>query len=164
MLDCMPPHRRIQDFFRGRLKDEFIRMCTDCTAVKTQLLMVLFLTNTVITIHVLAKSHSHHYPGPRRTGTFPEQKPPSKQFRNYSQTYLTLKSKLLNVGKVLLLAKQTQDYAEKTRGSGIEVTQIYTEKPEMPPVTFVGNLCKIHHLLFSKIADVHGIEVHDDRT
>jgi len=72
----------------------------------------------------------------------------SKQFRNYSQTYLTLKSKLLNVGKVLLLAKQTQVYAEKTRGSGIEVTQKYTEKPEMPPVTFVGNLCKINAVLF----------------
>jgi len=31
-------HRRIQDFFRGGLKDDFIRMCTDCIAVKTQLL------------------------------------------------------------------------------------------------------------------------------
>jgi len=31
-------HRRIQDFFRGGLKDEFIRMCTDCIAAKTQLL------------------------------------------------------------------------------------------------------------------------------
>ena len=31
-------HRRIQDFFRGELKDKFIRMCTDCIAVKTQLL------------------------------------------------------------------------------------------------------------------------------
>jgi len=40
-------HRRIQDFFRGRLKDEFIRKCTGCTAVKTQLLMGLFLTNMV---------------------------------------------------------------------------------------------------------------------
>jgi len=31
-------HRRIQDFFRGGLKNEFIRMCNDCIAVKTQLL------------------------------------------------------------------------------------------------------------------------------
>jgi len=31
-------HRWIQDFFRGVLKDDFIRMCTDCIAVKTQLL------------------------------------------------------------------------------------------------------------------------------
>jgi len=31
----------------------------------------------------------------------------------------------------------------------------------MPLVTFVGILCKIHALLCSKIADVHGIEVHD---
>jgi len=36
----------------------------------------------------------------------------------------------------------------------------------MPPVTFVGSLCKIHAvgLLCSKIAGVHGIEVHDVRT
>ena len=36
----------------------------------------------------------------------------------------------------------------------------------MSPVTFVGSLCKIHAegLLCSKIADVHGIEVHDVRT
>jgi len=29
------PHRRIQDFFRRGIKDEFIRMCIDCIAVKT---------------------------------------------------------------------------------------------------------------------------------
>ena len=36
----------------------------------------------------------------------------------------------------------------------------------MSPVTFVGSLCKIHAvgLLCSKIADVHGIDVHDVRT
>jgi len=39
----------------------------------------------------------------------------------------------------------------------MEVTQNYTKKPEMPPVTFVGSLCKIHALLFSKIADVHDV-------
>jgi len=34
----------------------------------------------------------------------------------------------LNVGKVLLFAKQTQGHAEKTRGAGIEVTQkLYKE-------------------------------------
>jgi len=36
----------------------------------------------------------------------------------------------------------------------------------MPPVSFVGSLCKIHAvgLLCSKIADAHGIQVHDVRT
>jgi len=34
----------------------------------------------------------------------------------------------------------------------------------MPPVIFVGSLCKIHDVLCSKIADVHGTEVHDVRT
>jgi len=38
------------------------------------------------------------------------------------------------------------------------------KKPEMPPVTFVGGLCKFHAVLRSKIADVIGIEVHDYRT
>ena len=67
------------------------------------------------------------------------------------------KSNLLNVRKLLLLAKQTQVHAEKMRGAGIEVTQNYTTKPEMPPVTFVGILCKIRAVLCSKIADV-GLE------
>jgi len=31
----------------------------------------------------------------------------------------------------------------------------------MPPVTFIGSLCKIHVALCSKIADAHGIEVHN---
>jgi len=86
-----------------------------------------------------------------------EQKRSSKQFRNYSQTYLTLKNNLLNARRVLLLAKQAQDHAEKTRGAGIEVTQNYTKKPAMPPVTFVGSLCKIHAVLRSKLADVHDV-------
>ena len=34
----------------------------------------------------------------------------------------------------------------------------------MSPVTFVGSLCTILAILCSKIADVHGIEVHDVRT
>jgi len=69
----------------------------------------------------------------------------------------------LNVGKVLLLAKQTQVHAEKTRVAGSEVTN-YTKKPEMQPVTFVVSLCKLYAvglILCSKIADVHGIEVND---
>jgi len=33
----------------------------------------------------------------------------------------------------------------------------------MPPVTFIGSLCKIYVVLCSKIADVHRIEVHDVR-
>jgi len=64
---------------------------------------------------------------------------------------------LLNVRNVLLLAKQTQVHTEETRGVGMEVTQSYTKKPEMPQVTFVVNLCKIHALMFSKIADVHDV-------
>jgi len=64
---------------------------------------------------------------------------------------------LLNVRNVLLLAKQTLVRTEETRGVGMEVTQNYTKKPEMPPVTFVVSLCKIHTLLFSKIADVHDV-------
>jgi len=52
---------------------------------------------------------------------------------------------------------------KKTRGAGIVVTQNYTKKREMP-VTFLGSLCKIHAVLCSKIADVHGIEVHYVRT
>ena len=46
---------------------------------------------------------------------------------------------------------------EKMRGAGIEVTQNYTKKPEMPPITFVGILCKIRAVLCSKIADVHDV-------
>jgi len=53
---------------------------------------------------------------------------------------------LLNVRKLLLLAKQTQVHAEETHGAGMEVTQNNTKKPEMPPVTSVGTLCKIHAL------------------
>jgi len=63
----------------------------------------------------------------------------------------------LNVRNLLLLAKQTQVHTEETHGVSMEVTQNYTKKPEMPPVTFVGSLCKIHALLFSKIADVHDV-------
>jgi len=64
---------------------------------------------------------------------------------------------LFNVRKLLLLANQTQVHAEETRGAGMEVAQNYTKEPEMPPVTFVGSLCKIHALLFSKIADAHDV-------
>jgi len=64
---------------------------------------------------------------------------------------------LLNVLRLLLLAKQTQVHAEKMRGAGIEVTQNYTKKSEMPPITFVGILCKIRAVLCSKTADVHDV-------
>jgi len=63
----------------------------------------------------------------------------------------------LNVRNVLLLAKQKRVHTEETRGVGMGVSQNYTKKPEMPPITFVGSLCKIHALLFSKIADVHDV-------
>ena len=43
------------------------------------------------------------------------------------------------------------------RRAGIEVTQNYTKKPEMPPITFAGILCKIRAVLCSKIADVHNV-------
>jgi len=127
--------------FLGGLKDEFIQMCTDCIAVKTQLLRWHFLTNTVDDHTHLAKLHTHHYPG--------------------LLGRLRCKSGLQNnseiIPKVWLLATQTQVHDEKTRRSGIEVTQNYTNKPGMPAVTFVGSLCKIHALLFSKIADVHDV-------
>ena len=58
---------------------------------------------------------------------------------------------MLNVRNVLLLAKQTQVHTEETRGVGMEVAQNYTKKPEMPPVTFVVSLCKIHALVFRKL-------------
>jgi len=71
----------------------------------------------------------------------------------------------LNVEKNLLLAKQTQVYAEKTRGPGIKVTQkMHEKKNEMLPVAFVGSLNKTHAVLYSNIADVHEIEVRDVRT
>jgi len=63
-------------------------------------------------------------------------------------------------------SKQTQVYAEKTRGLGIKVTQKMHEKkrnaasnlcwqPEQDP-------CRIR--IVFEIADVHEIEVHDVRT
>jgi len=52
----------------------------------------------------LVKLHSHHYPG--LLGRFRSRRGLQK-FMKYSQTSPTLKSNLLNVGKVLLLAKQT---------------------------------------------------------
>jgi len=45
--------------------------------------------------------------------------------------------------KFYFLAKQTQVSAEK-RWSKHRSDTNYTKKPEMPPVTFVGRLCKIH--------------------
>jgi len=59
--------------------------------------------------------------------------------------------------KSFLLEKQAQVHAEETRGAGMEVTQNYTKEPEISPVAFVGSLCKIHALLFSKIADFHDV-------
>ena len=62
----------------------------------------------------------------------------------------------------MLVAKQTQVHAEETHGTGIKITQKNT-KSEMPPVNFVGSLCKTNAVLCAKIADVHGIEGHDIR-
>jgi len=44
------------------------------------------------------------------------------------------------------------------------VTHKLQKETEMPPATFVGNLCKNQAVLCSKITDVHGIEVHEVRT
>jgi len=95
----------------------------------------------------LAKSHSYHCPG--LLGRF--------RSRSGLRNNYNLSNNLLNVRKLLLLAKQTQVHAEKMREAGIEVTQNYTKKPEMPPITFVGILCKIRAVLCSKIADVHDV-------
>ena len=100
----------------------------------------------------------------RLTGPLPEQKRPSQQFRNYSQTSLTFKGNLLNVGKVLLLAKQTSPRRNNAWGRHRSDTKTTRRSPEMPLVTFVGSLCKIHAALCSKIANVDGIEVHDVRS
>jgi len=67
------------------------------------------------------------------------------------------------VEKNVSLAKQPQVRAVTKRGERINVTQKIHEKNEMLPVTFVGNLYKTHAVLCSKIADVHGTEVHDIR-
>jgi len=49
-------------------------------------------------------------------------------------------------------------------GQAYKCNKNYTNKNEMPPVTFVVSLYKTHAVLCSKIADVHGIEVHNIRT
>ena len=49
-------------------------------------------------------------------------------------------------------------------GASTKATQKCTKKNEMLQVSFVGSLYKTHAVLCSKIADVHGIEVHDVRT
>jgi len=69
----------------------------------------------------------------------------------------------LNVGKVLLLAKQTGPRWKNACGR-IRSGTNYTKKLEMQPVTFVVSLYKLYAvglILCSKIADVHGIEVDD---
>jgi len=53
----------------------------------------------------------------------------------------------LNVGKVLLFAKQTQVHAKKTRGAGIEVTQKLQEETWIAANNFcwqsVQNPCRV---------------------
>jgi len=66
---------------------------------------------------ILVKSHSHHYPG------LVGRKRPSKNSEIILKLIEPQKSNLLNVGKVLLLAKQTQARAETTHGAELEVTQ-----------------------------------------
>ena len=54
----------------------------------------------------------------------------------------------------------SQNKHKKTRGAGIEVTQKLQEETWIA-ANNLCSLCKIHAELCSKIADVHGIEVHD---
>jgi len=53
----------------------------------------------------------------------------------------------LNVGKIFILAKQTQVHAEKTRGAGLEVTQKLHEETWNATSKFcwqfVQDLCRI---------------------
>jgi len=62
---------------------------------------------------------------------------------------------------MLLLPKQTQVHADEKRRAGVQVTQKLHKKNEMSPVTSVGSLYKTQAVFCSKIADVHGIEVHE---
>jgi len=64
---------------------------------------------------------------------------------------------LLNVGKVLLLAKQAQVHAEETRGAGIEVTRKLHEETWNATNYLCRQFAKTDAVLCSKIADVHGI-------
>jgi len=50
----------------------------------------------------------------------------------------------MDVGKVLLLAKQNRSTPKKRVGQDLKWNKNYTKKLEMPPVTFVDSLRKIH--------------------
>jgi len=69
----------------------------------------------------LAKSLSHHYPG--LLGRFRSKSGLQKIQKMFSNLPNLNKVTCLNVGKLLLLAKQTQVQTEKMRGAELEVTQ-----------------------------------------
>jgi len=68
----------------------------------------------------LAKSHSHHYPG--LLGRF-RSRSGLQKFRNYSQTYLTLKRELAECRKSFVNSKTNTGPRRKTRRTGLEATQ-----------------------------------------
>jgi len=77
----------------------------------------------LITIHISAKLHSHHYPG--LLGRLQSSSAPPKQFRNYSQTYPTLKKVLVQCPKTFTISKTNTGPRRRNawgrHGSGTEL-------------------------------------------
>ena len=68
-----------------------------------------------------------------------------KKFINYSQTSLTLKSNLLNVGKIFIIGKTNIGPRWKNAlWQDQKWHKNYTKKLEMQPVTSVVSLCKLY--------------------
>ena len=65
--------------------------------------------------------------------------------------------------KRFIFSKTNKCPGRKTIGTRLELAQNLHEET-WNAVTFVGSLHKIHAVLYSKIADVHGVELHDVRT
>jgi len=78
------------------------------------------------TIHILAKLHSHHYPG--LLGRFQSRSGPPKQFRNYSQIYLTLKKQLVECPKRFIISKtSTSPHRKNAWGRHGSDTKLHEE-------------------------------------
>jgi len=77
----------------------------------------------LITIHILAKLHSHHFPG--LLGRLQSKSAPLKQFRNYSQTNTTLKKLLVQCPKTFIISKTNTGPRRRNawdrHGSGTEL-------------------------------------------